>query len=37
MLGDQIIDNYCRMIYHANFLTFDISDFKSMTAFVFFI
>ncbi len=34
MLGDQIIDSYCRMIYHANFLTFDSSDFKTMTAFV---
>jgi hypothetical protein len=34
MLGDQIIDNYCRMIYHANFLTFETNDFKSMSAFV---
>jgi uncharacterized protein YbgA (DUF1722 family) len=35
MLGDQIIDNFCKMIYHANFLTFDSADFKSMSAFVF--
>jgi hypothetical protein len=34
MLGDQIIDNFCRMIYHANFLTFDGNDFKSMSTFV---
>lgn len=33
MLGDQIIDNFCRMIYHANFLTFDGNDFKTMTTF----
>lgn len=34
MLGDQIIDNHCRMIYHANFLTFDPNDFKSISTFV---
>lgn len=34
MLGDQIIDSYCRMIYHANFLTFDQNDFKSINTFV---
>jgi hypothetical protein len=34
MLGDQIIDNNCRMIYHANFLTFDHNDFKQMSTFV---
>lgn len=35
MLGDQIIDNSCRMINHANFLTFDHIDFRSMTSFVY--
>jgi hypothetical protein len=34
MLGDQIIDNNCKMIYHANFLTFDHNDFKQMSTFV---
>jgi len=34
VLGDQIINNNCRKIYHANLLTFDINDFRSMTTFV---
>ena len=34
MLGDQFIDNNCKMIYHASFLTFDYHDFKTMTKFV---
>lgn len=34
MIGDQIIDNNCRTVYHANFLTFDHNDFKSMSTFV---
>lgn len=34
MLGEQIIDNNCRTVYHANFLTFDQNDFKSMVTFV---
>lgn len=34
MLGDQIIDNNCRTVYHANFLTIDQNDFKGMSTFV---
>ena len=34
MLGDQIIDHNCKMIYHANFLTFEYSDFKNLSSFV---
>lgn len=33
MLGDQIIDCNCKMIYQAIFLTFDQNDFKNMTQF----